>query len=288
MTLYWLSPWRVAPDRPRRRVQVDEERDEAARPVALDAVADDLPADVDELDVAGALVVDRLVGVLVVGDPREEVLHGDVGLDAEVVGRAELGLTDVGVDDRLVVADRLDVQDRDARGLEAALDGLAAITRRVGRVVDADLAAGGHPADHVVERGEREGEAAPPAFGVVGVEEARGLATAEALAAVVADVEDARRTTEPREVARDPPRDVRLAARGQAHHHDGELERLGAAHADRPGGFHEDDLRLTLPTPTGCRSASGRGRGWRNGRTRRRSRSGRRAPASGRASRRRR
>lgn len=185
-------------------MEVHEVVDNATLKVVLNAIDDDLLADIHDLEVGVfvliAVGVDGLVDLFVVSDPVTEVLGSGLGILAAVVGTGGLDVADVGHYEVLVVALALDEEDLDAVGGEGIGDPFATLLGRVGRIEDADDATGAEPGQHVRDGGLGSGTALPLALLVVRVEEI-GCGMGCIIAPIVADVERLGWDGEPLKVA---------------------------------------------------------------------------------------
>mmetsp|Transcript_8193 Transcript_8193/g.34777 ORF Transcript_8193/g.34777 Transcript_8193/m.34777 type:complete len:536 (+) Transcript_8193:7-1614(+) len=217
-----------------RRVQVAQKLHDAPQKEAVDVVDLDAAAAVDQLDETQVLLLHGLVHLLVLPYARAEVVvRAALVRLCLVILVVHLGLPDVALDDLLVRAHRLDEQEFQGKRVELLAKPLAPAPRGVRGVVDGH-APGIEPAllqvrhvvllkqkiDHVLERGAREGLA--QCFGprVVLIEKLRVRLLGHHAPAVRPHVEHLRaRAVEEAQVLRQALRHVRLAPRGQTHHH---------------------------------------------------------------------
>mmetsp|Transcript_17750 Transcript_17750/g.55598 ORF Transcript_17750/g.55598 Transcript_17750/m.55598 type:complete len:429 (-) Transcript_17750:1134-2420(-) len=218
------------PDLAGRDVNVPEEEGDLRREVARALAHDDLLADVDDLDVgqvsAVLVVVDRLVALLVLGDPLEEVAERLLGVPVSVVRVLQLHPV-VPLEDGLVVADRLDEDQRHPRRRRAApsREHLAPRPRRVRRVEDGDARRRlrPEPGVHLLLARHRQLLALPPRRLVPRPEERRRGAAQAPLPPGVAHVEDSRREAAPLQVPHQHLHDVALPSSRQPNHGDHHL-----------------------------------------------------------------
>eukprot|EP00754_Rhynchopus_humris_P030822 Rhum_TRINITY_DN15295_c19_g1::Rhum_TRINITY_DN15295_c19_g1_i1::g.149494::m.149494 len=214
-------------------LEVEEEVQELGRKVSGDVVDLDVPAAgpdrVAQLHPRPGLVVllrQRLVHLLVLRDPRREVADDVRRLFAAVVLVAHLRAEDVAVDDDHVRAHRLDEDDpvlrqQPARG--ELLDKFRPPLNRAVRRVEDGHAAGvrRQKPDQVGRRNLGQLLALRRRIRVVRVE-IRGHLVAcppGQVPPVLPHVEDAAPGPLPVQPSAQPPRNVRLAATGQTHHH---------------------------------------------------------------------
>jgi hypothetical protein len=160
-------------------VEVHEVVDDAALEVVLDAVDDDLLADVHDLEegvlALVAVLIEALVDLLIVADAVAEVEGGGVRVLAGVVGAGSLHVADVGHDETLVVTTALDEDDLDALAGASVKNPLAAVFCGVCGIEDSYCALGlPEPLQHVVDSGLCGGAAFSLTLLVGVVEEVRG------------------------------------------------------------------------------------------------------------------
>lgn len=176
-------------------MQIHEVVDNATLKIVLNAVNDDLLADVHQLQVSVVVLVvvgiDGFVNLLVVADAVAKVLGCGLGILPAIVGACQLDVTDIGHDDLLIVAFALDKQHFDAVSGARVHDPFAAVLGRIGCVKDADNAAGAEPGKHVSNGGLGCRTALPLTLGIVKIKEV-GRRLWSVIAPIVADVESCR------------------------------------------------------------------------------------------------
>jgi hypothetical protein len=163
------------PDRARANVEVDEVVHDTALEVILDAVDDDLLANVHDLEVGVVILVtvliDALVNLLVVANAVTEVESSLIWVLALVVWAGRLDVADVAHNEGLLVAFRLDEHDFDTLLGNSVHHPLATLFGAICRIEDADYAALSEPGQHIGHCSLRGSPALSLALGIVGVEE---------------------------------------------------------------------------------------------------------------------
>lgn len=185
-------------------MQVHEIIDNSTLEVVLDAVDDDLFADIHELEVGVfvliAVTIDGLVDLLVHLDTITKVLGGFFWILAAIVGAGGLDISDVGHDEILVVALALHEENLDTVAGAGVDDPFPALLGRVGGIQDADDAATSEPSQHVGNGGLGGSAALTLALGVVHIKEV-GSWLWSIISTIVSNVEDLRRNRQPLKVA---------------------------------------------------------------------------------------
>lgn len=178
--------------------------DQPTGQVVLDLVNDDGGADVDQLNIGVLLlvIIDGLINLLVVADALAEVESGQLGVLPLVIRRGGLDFEDIGHDEILVIADRLDEEGLDIGIATLLVYPLATLLGGVCRVEDGDnafLRVIVEPIDHIGDGHLGGGSAHALAFFIVGVEEG-GLGLGGVAAAIGSDVEDFGGDADPGEI----------------------------------------------------------------------------------------
>ena len=196
------KPYPRQPDGSRLDVEVHEVVNHPTLQVVLDAIDNDLLADVHDLQIGqmALVLINGLVHLLVIPDALYEVRRSTFRVLALVVGGRGLDLEDVAHDQGLVVTFRLDEERLHPLGITPLLDPASALLGGVGRVEDPNDPSVGEPIQHIRHR--RFGRRPAHSFALLirGVEEI-GAGLGGVLPSVVAHVEDHRIDGEPLQVA---------------------------------------------------------------------------------------
>lgn len=137
-------------------MEIHEIVDDPALQVVMDLIDDDLTPDVDQLDVRQVLLVliDGLIDLFVHANAVPKVVGRNLRVLAHVIRTCGLDLTDIGHDERLIIALGLDEDGLDPVGRTAFSDPATSFFGRVGGVQDADDAFPFIvPAQHVTDGG---------------------------------------------------------------------------------------------------------------------------------------
>lgn len=136
-------------------MKVHEVVNDATLQVVLNAVNDDLAANIDEFDVGHVrfLLVDGLIDFLVVADPVTEVTRRFLRILTNVIWRGGFDLANVAHDEILVVTFRFHKHCRNPLLIATILDPATSGFGRVSRIQNGNGAAVGfEPLDHVLDR----------------------------------------------------------------------------------------------------------------------------------------
>lgn len=185
-------------------MQIHEVVHDTTLQVILNAVDDDLFANVQNFEV-GILVfitvlVKSLVRRLIFADAIEKVLRSGFRILATVVRAGGLDVTDIRHDNVLIVALAFDEQNLDAVFDASLADPFSPLLGRIGSIEDRDNPSSAKPGEHVDDGCFCGGATLPLALGIVGVEEV-GSGLWSIVAPIVADVESLRRYRQPLQVA---------------------------------------------------------------------------------------
>lgn len=185
-------------------MQIHEVVDNTTLEIVLNAVDDDLLANVHQLQVGVAVLiavgVNSLVDFFIVLDAIAKVLGRFFWILAAVVGACQLDVTNVGHDGLFIIAFAFDKQHLDAMGSARIPDPFASLLGGIGRIQDANDAAGAEPGKHVSNGGLGSGTAFPLTLGVAEIEKVgRGLWSV--MTPVVADIEGCRRNRQPLQIS---------------------------------------------------------------------------------------
>lgn len=173
-------------------MQVHEVVDDATLEIVLDTVDDDLLANIHQFQVGVVVLIlvaiNSLVDLFVVLDPIAKVLSRLFWILALVVGACQLDVTDVGHDGLFIIAFAFDKQNFDAMGSARIIDPFTAFLGGIGRIQNANNAAGAEPGKHVSYGGLGSGTAFPLTLGIAEIEKV-GRWLWSVMTPVVADIE---------------------------------------------------------------------------------------------------
>ena len=158
-------------------MKVHEVVNDATLQVVLDAIDDDLAANIDEFDVGHVrlILVDGLVDLLVVADPVAEVTGRFLRILTDVVWRGCFDFANVAHDEILVVTLRFHEHCRNLLIIATVLYPATSRFGRVGRIQDGNgTAVGFEPVDHVLDRCFGGDASETLSFGIRRVEELGG------------------------------------------------------------------------------------------------------------------
>lgn len=173
-------------------MQVHEVVDNATLKIVLNAVDDDLLANVHQLQVGVAILVmvgvNSLVDLFIVLDSIAKVLGRIFWILAAVVRACQLDVTNVCHDDLFIIAFAFDKQNLNAMGGARVPDPFTTLLGRIGRVQDANDAAGAEPSKHVSNGGLGSRTAFPLTLGIAEIKKV-GRWLWSVMTPIVADIE---------------------------------------------------------------------------------------------------
>lgn len=146
----------------------------------------------------------------------------------DVLGRRDFGLTNVRLNDRWVVTNRLEEHYFKILLIASGSNQLSSRSRRIGGIEDSNVTPRNEPLNHIVEGGDGHVKALLFAFLITRIEEIVRLLSSKTLSTILAHVEHARVDPEPIQVARDLSCEMRLTSCRKSHHHDDEFTIHGA------------------------------------------------------------
>lgn len=173
-------------------MQVHEVVDNATLKIILDAVDDDLLANIHQLQVGVAILivvgVNSLVDLFIVLDSVAKVLGRILWILAAVVGACQLDVTNVGHDGLLIIAFAFNKENLNAMGRARVPDPFTTLLGRISRIQDANNAAGAEPSKHVSNGGLGSRTAHPLTLGIAEIKKV-GRRLWSVMTPIVADIE---------------------------------------------------------------------------------------------------
>lgn len=173
-------------------MQVHEVVDNATLKIVLDTVDDDLLANIHQFQVCVAVLIlvaiNSLVDLFIVLDPSAKVLSRLFWILTLVVGACQLDVADVGHDGLFIITFAFDKQNLDAMSSARIIDPFTTLLGGIGRIQDANNAAGAEPGKHVSNGGLGSGTAFPLTLGIAEIEKV-GRWLWSVMTPIVADIE---------------------------------------------------------------------------------------------------